>query len=141
MLPRWEETWLDVAQIIAKRSKDPNTQVGCVLVSPDNRQIHTGYNGFASGIEDRVDRWTRPEKYNWVIHAEENAIINSRTNLSGWTCYTTLRPCERCSSKIVQAGIAKVVFSDDNTNSSNYRLAQTILDEGRVLTVRKDANK
>lgn len=132
----WYETWMDIAKIIAKRSKDPNTQVGCVLVSPDNRHMALGFNGFAAGIEETKERWSRPTKYEFVIHAEENAIINSKTDLAGWTCYCTLKPCQRCASKIVQAGITQVIYLDDNTDSAQYDITDAILEEGGVDLIR-----
>lgn len=128
----WSKVWMHIAEIIATRSKDPNTRVGCVLVSPDNRQIHIGYNGFAAGIPEPEERWKRPTKYEYVIHAEENAIINARCNLSGWTCYVTLKPCEKCASKLVQSGIKRVIYLDDNTKSANYKLSESILKEGGI---------
>ena len=128
----WHEVWINVAQTLALRSKDPKTKVGCVLVSPDNRQIRIGYNGFAAGIPEPAERWERPTKYEYVIHAEENAIINAKCDLAGWTCYVTLKPCEKCASKLVQAGITRVIYLNDNTKSANYALAESILREGNV---------
>lgn len=128
----WHKIWMNMALIISERSKDPNTKVGAILVSPDNRKIHAGYNGFASGVMENDERWSRPNKYDYVIHAEENALLNAKCDLRGWTCYVTLKPCERCASKIVQAEIKKVIYLNTSTNSANYKLSDLILKEGGV---------
>lgn len=136
----WNDLWMKMAILIAKRSKDPNTQVGCVLVSPDNRQMRIGYNGFAVGINEPSERWERPTKYDFVIHAETNAILNSKCDLQGWTCYVTLKPCEKCSSLIVQSGIKEIVYLNDNTKSANYTLTDVILKEGKVKVRKYEGN-
>ena len=120
-----------MALLTAQRSKDPNTQVGCVLVRPDNKVDAKGYNGFATGVQETPERWSRPAKYQLVIHAEENALLNATCEVRGWTAYVTCRPCERCASKIVQAGIAKVIYLGE-TASANYELSDIILSEGGV---------
>lgn len=48
----WDEYFMGVARLSARRSKDPNTQVGCCIVSNTNRILSMGYNGFPNGIGD-----------------------------------------------------------------------------------------
>ena len=55
----WEEYFMGVALLAAKRSKDPNTQVGACIVSPDNIILSTGYNGFPAGCSDDEYPWDR----------------------------------------------------------------------------------
>jgi dCMP deaminase len=55
--PTWNETMMTLARVMAKRSKDPHTQVGAVLVSPDKKRIHLGYNGFPTGMAENDTRW------------------------------------------------------------------------------------
>lgn len=106
----WDELWMKMAKTIAKRSKDPMTQVGAVLVSPDNRHVSIGYNGFPAGFGDTDERWQRPTKYIYVVHAELNAILNSKSDLTAWKCYVTLFPCEKCAASIHQAGITDLIY-------------------------------
>lgn len=130
----WHEYWMRLALLTAERSKDPKTQVGCVIVRPDNRDDAKGYNGFATGVKETPERWQRegyPNKYQLCIHAEENALLNATSDVRGWTAYVTCRPCERCASKLVQAGIKKVIYLDE-TKSADYELSDLILGEGGV---------
>jgi len=134
----WEETWMKVAESVALRSKDPITQVGAVVVSPDQRTMHTGYNGFPTGLMENDARWVRPTKYQYVIHAEINAILNSKTDLNSWTLYLTLHPCSSCALLIIQSGIKRVVYKDlPNPQSQlDYTFAGSILKEAGVELVR-----
>ena len=107
---QWNSHWIEVAKVTSKLSKDPKTQVGAVVVTPDNRQCSVGYNGFAAGIEETPQKWERPEKYSWVIHAEENALLNSPFSTRGCTVYVTLQPCHKCIAKLRNAGIKRVIY-------------------------------
>ena len=99
--------WLNALDL----SKDPATKVGAVIVTPDNRQLSMGYNGMPAGIEETDEMWERPEKYENVIHAEENAIINAPFDTVGCTIYTTIQPCHKCMGKLKNAGIKRIVYS------------------------------
>lgn len=96
------------------RSKDPNTQVGAVVHDRDTGTMYFGYNGFPKGINDTELRWERPTKYNFVIHAEINAIDKALMGcgrvLDNCVLYTTHKPCHRCMGKIIQSGIRTVYF-------------------------------
>ena len=101
----WHIFWLDLAKKASTRSKDPNTQVGAVIVTQDNRQCSIGYNGFPKGVVENNTKWSRPLKYSYVIHAEENAIINAPFDTVGSSLYCTLQPCHKCIGKLINAGI------------------------------------
>ena len=76
----WDEYFMGVALLAARRSKDPNTQVGACIVSGDNIILSTGYNGFPAGCSDDEYPWEREgesTKYPFVVHAELNAILNA----------------------------------------------------------------
>ena len=81
---KWDKRFLRIAKNeIASWSKDPNEQVGCVIVSPDRRQFSPGYNGFPTWIKDSEERLKDKELKNALsVHAELNAILNSRTDLT-----------------------------------------------------------
>jgi dCMP deaminase len=95
-------------------SKDPHTQVGCILLPEDfSRILSTGINGFPRKILDNVDspRWERPNKYTWIAHAEVNAICNcARTGVSTdkAVAVITMFPCINCTKTLIQAGISKI---------------------------------
>ncbi len=115
----WDEYFMGVALLAAKRSKDPNTQVGACIVNAERKIISTGYNGFPLGIDDDDFPWGREgdfldTKYPYVCHAELNAILNQPgTSLSGCSIYVALFPCNECAKAIIQAGIREVVYLSD----------------------------
>jgi dCMP deaminase len=95
------------------RSKDPSTKVGAVLVRPDRTIAAVGFNGFARGVVDHEERYAdRPTKYEMVVHAELNALLNARESVAGHTLYVTpLPPCSQCAAAIVQQGLKRVVIA------------------------------
>ncbi|CAI5696455.1 unnamed protein product [Oreochromis niloticus] len=110
--------FMAVAVLSAKRSKDPNTQVGACLVDQDNKIIGTGHNCMPNGGDGKLP-WNRDgdkldTKYMYVCHAELNAIVNAgKVDVKGCTMYVTLFPCNECAKLIIQAGITKVVYLSD----------------------------
>lgn len=97
----WDEYFMGIAMLAAKRSKDPNTQVGACIVSQDNIIISTGYNGMPKGCSDDEYPWERDgdqTKYPYVVHAELNAVLNANgRDLRGSKLYVALFPCNECS--------------------------------------------
>lgn len=108
---KWDIRMLQVAALVASWSKDPSTKCGCVITDQLHRIVTTGYNGLAQGVPDDENVWTtREEKYEHVIHAEENAIIFAGRTLRNCSVYTwPFPPCSRCASKIIQSGALRVV--------------------------------
>lgn len=101
---------MDLACRWALKSKDPSTRVGAVIAK-DKDFISGGFNGFAKGVKDTVERLgDRDLKYPLTIHAEVNAILFAKCDLKGTTLYCTHPPCERCAPLICQADISKVVY-------------------------------
>src|SRR4051794_38843117 len=89
-IPTWDQYYLDICKVVASRSKDPNTQIGCVIIGPNREIRSTGYNSFPRGIRDDVpERLVRPTKYLWIEHAERNAICNAARAGTA----TERRPC------------------------------------------------
>lgn len=110
--PKWDRRFLQLSDQIATWSKDPSRGVGAVIVSPARQIVATGFNGLPRGFADLPERLQRPVKYDLVVHAELNAIIQcGRNGVSavGCTLYTSFAPCVHCSLAMVQAGIARVV--------------------------------
>jgi dCMP deaminase len=110
----WDSRFLQLALHIAQWSKDPSTQVGCVVVGPDREIRSTGFNGFPRGIDDSAERLNdRERKYPLVCHAEENAIMHAArigVSLKGCVAYVTWPPCTRCARSLIQAGIAEIAY-------------------------------
>ncbi|WP_338969383.1 dCMP deaminase family protein [Spiroplasma endosymbiont of Labia minor] len=125
----WETYFMAIAELNAMRSKDPNTQVGCVVVNDLNQILSSGYNGLPRGLDDDEYPWGNNSenwmetKYPYVVHAELNAIVSSRTNLNNTTIYTTLFPCNECTKAIIQAGIKKIVYACDKYATTENTMA------------------
>ena len=113
----WDEYFMGIALLAAKRSKDPNTQVGACIVDSNNVILTTGYNGFPKGCSDDEFPWNRDgdfNKYPFVVHAELNAILNaSGKSLRGSKLYVDLFPCNECAKAIIQSGVSEVVYLSD----------------------------
>lgn len=106
------EYFVTIASAIAQKSKDSSSKVGCVLVDQDNRIVSTGYNGFVAGCDETKLSWERPAKYLYVIHAELNALIYARRDLSGCRAYVTHGPCENCLKHLLQAKVKEIYYTD-----------------------------
>ena len=115
----WDEYFMGIALLSAKRSKDPSTQVGACIVDPNNKVVSIGYNGMPRGVDDDKIPWGHGEgldsKYLYVCHAEFNAILNTRDGsaLQGCRIYVTLFPCNECTKAIIQTGIKEVIYCSD----------------------------
>ena len=124
----WDEYFMGVALLSAKRSKDPHTQVGACIVNEDKRIIGTGYNGFPTGISDDEFPWEKTKntvesKYPYVVHAEVNAILNAVTSTKNATLYVTLFPCSDCTKLVIQSGIKEIVYLSDKNNGEDDNTA------------------
>ena len=114
----WDEYFMAVAMLAGMRSKDPNTQVGCCIVSQENKILSMGYNGFPIGCSDDEFPWEREggpldTKYFYTAHSELNAILNYTGSLAGAKLYVSLFPCNECAKAIIQSGIKEVIYDSD----------------------------
>ena len=140
---KWNIHFMQHAQLISTLSKDNSTKVGCVIVSPKKVILSMGYNGFPRGVDDNVpERHLRPTKYEFVVHAEENAILNAGRNgikLEGSILYVTMPPCTRCAGSIIQAGIKEVIYLEPEEDKKipgwrdNLNISFTMFDEAGVV--------
>lgn len=146
-VPNWDEYYLEVCRVVALRSKDPNTQIGCVIVGPAHEIRSTGYNSLPRGIRDDVpERLERPTKYLWMEHAERNAIYNAAragTATESCTLYVEIMPCMDCARAIVQAGISQVVISQQRMSQytseyydEHFRKVEELFGEAKVAVRR-----
>ena len=130
----WDDYFMAVAFLTAKRSKDPNTQVGACIVNAQKRIVGLGYNGFPKGASDDWLPWARKgssdlhTKYPYVCHAEVNAILNKgAADVQNSTIYVALFPCNECAKVIIQAGIREVVYLHDTYHQTDMCKASRIL--------------
>ena len=131
----WDENFMGVAYLSARRSKDPNTQVGACIVSQDNKILSMGYNGFPNGCSDEDFPWNRESadpydnKYFYTTHSELNAILNYRGgSLEGSKLYVTLFPCNECAKALIQSGIRTVIYAEDRyANTSSIKASKRML--------------
>ena len=136
----WDKYFMQVADLISKRSVCLKTQVGAVLVK-DSQILSTGYNGTASGvrhcktctimdIEAASNRGNCP-----AVHAELNAIALAARKgicINGSTLYVNVFCCWHCLSTLINAGISEIVYSVDYTDNFN----KDILNQSKIVTRR-----
>ncbi len=131
----WDEYFMGVAILSSMRSKDPGTQVGACIVSPNNKILSMGYNGFPIGCSDDEFPWNREgepldNKYFYSTHSELNAILNYRGgSLENCKIYVTLFPCNECAKAIIQSGIKEIVYGCDK-----YADTPSVIASKRMLT-------
>lgn len=127
----WDNCFIRIANVIAKRSKDESTKAGAVVVSQDNVVLGLGYNGFPRGIDNSKLPWKRSSesdilsetKHAYIVHAEANAIYNSNISVKGAKIYCTLYPCNECAKVIIQMGIKEVIYESDKYHDRDVWLA------------------
>lgn len=106
----WDQWFLGMATYVSSASKDPSTQVGAVIIRPDRTIASLGYNGFPRGIADNERLHDRDVKYELIVHAEMNAVLNAKEKLNGCTLYSyPIPPCSHCCVHLVQCGIRRLV--------------------------------
>ena len=143
----WDEYFMSVAMLSAMRSKDPGPQVGACIVSPANKILSVGYNGFPIGCSDDEFPWEREAedpydtKYQYVTHAEMNAILNFRGGrLDDARVYVTLFPCNECTKAIIQSGIKEIIYNSDKyADTPSVRASKRMLDAAGVKYRKYDA--
>ena len=137
--PSWHQYFLGLAQYASIRSHDNETKVGCVFIDDQMHVVSMGYNGFPAQCEDSYLPTTRPAKYPFMVHAEENAVSNiiSKNSQSSLTAYITHFPCNRCAKLLWQNGIRKwyvakgaKTFSTDENDRIVYN---HLIDNGLII--------
>lgn len=137
----WTTYLLGFAHHAATKSKD-GTQVGAVLVAPDERSVLlTAYNGPPAGVGDSADRRERPAKYLYAAHAEANLVSKAArfgVRTEGCSVYVTHAPCAACARTLIQAGIVSIVCGDGTTSmpAEEFAAAETMLREANVEFIR-----
>lgn len=122
--PAWDEYFLEMAGLVAKRSTCLRRSVGAILVK-DKRILATGYNGAPKGLAHCLDVGCLREKLKIpsgqrhelcrALHAEQNALIQASLygiSVKGSTLYATCQPCVICAKMLINAGIIEIVIAD-----------------------------
>lgn len=112
-VPSWDEYFINGCSWVSSRSKDPDTQVGCIVVDEDKHIIATGYNGMPPGMEESAEIWKRPTKYKYVNHGEHNSFSHATRSFKNGTMYINIWPCESCARLITSSGLNRVVVGSD----------------------------
>ncbi len=147
--PNWNEYFMAIAELVARRSTCLRWQVGAVLVK-DKRVLATGYNGVPRGIVHcekvrclreklKVPRGERHELCRG-LHAEQNAIIQAAlhgVSIEGSELYSTVFPCVVCAKMLINAGVGKVTYLGDYPDE----LSRRMLDEAEVAVVQYEERK
>lgn len=120
--PSWDDYFMEIAAVVAKRSTCLRRHVGAVIVK-DKRLLTTGYNGAPQGLahcgevgclrEARHIPSGRNHELCRGTHAEQNAIVQAALHgvaIGGGTLYCTHQPCSACTKMIINAGIKRIVF-------------------------------
>lgn len=142
----WDECFMKMSHVISQRSKDPSTQAGATIVTPDNVVVGLGYNGFPRGVDSTKFPWDREGdfldiKYTYVSHAEENAIFNSNSPTKNCKIYCTLFPCNECAKSIIQVGINEVIYDSDKYHDTSASIASRRLLDAVGIKYRKYESK
>lgn len=173
VLNKWAKRFIRMAEFVAQWSKDPSTKCGAVIVGDDNEVLATGFNGFPRGVRETEpmvlvdmqgtewvepqlipERWhQRPDKYEWVEHAERNAIYNAArtgTKVAGATMYLNyaVECCADCTRAIIQSGIKRVVGplgrqfpgAGKGTHYDKVGANKTMMEEAGIIVEHVDAD-
>ncbi|KJS20233.1 MAG: cytidine deaminase [Clostridiaceae bacterium BRH_c20a] len=141
MRPNWDQYFMEITQVVAKRSTCLRRHVGAVIIK-DRHILSTGYNGAPSGllhcletgcIREKLDV-PRGERHELCrgLHAEQNAIIQAAVHgvqIKGGTLYSTTFPCVLCAKMLINAGIVKIVYH----GSYPDQLSLEILQEANII--------
>jgi len=123
----WDEYFMGISEEVARRSKDPSSQNGCVIVDAKHRPVSFGYNGLLQGAdESKMTLTERPMKYYFAIHSEMNALIFAHRDVAGCTLYNKMATCENCLKYCLQAGITRFVYKELRVNSHKNGSAKSM---------------
>ncbi len=139
--------YMALAQLSALQSKDPQLQVGAVIVNSKGRVVSTGYNHVPNSFDQKKVPWTQTAgdwlktKLPYISHAEEDAILNTNfREVLQARIYTTMFPCASCARLIVQSGIREVYFLTDSATKipefkKNLAFSRQLLTQAQVKLI------
>ncbi len=123
--PDWDQYFMEITSVVAKRSTCLRRQVGAILVK-DKHILTTGYNGAPKRLAHCAETGCLRQQMGIpsgerhelcrALHAEQNAMIqaaNLGISIEGSTLYSTTAPCSLCAKMLINAGVVRVVFAGD----------------------------
>jgi len=147
---KWCRRFMNIALESATWSKDPHTKTGAAIVTLEGDPVSWGFNGIPKKVEDREERYQRPEKYKWIQHAERNAIDLSKYDLKNCVIFCTHFPCHECAKSIIQKGIVAVVVDSKHFQNSNsgfserwaesLEISKQMLEEANIKIIKIGTN-
>jgi dCMP deaminase len=133
--PSWDTYYLNMAKLVSVRSLDPSTKHGCVIADENHRLLSIGYNGPIKNINDNQVPLTRPEKYLWISHAEQNAIMFCNGTMKNSIVYVTGRPCAFCTRMLIQKEVSKIIHGNTASlcvNKEDIKASTAMLDAANI---------
>lgn len=136
MSPEFQSVYMNVALAMSKKSKDPSTKVGAVLVRPDMKMASIGFNGFPRRMKDNPqylsDPAFRAHKLKRMVHAEINAIhLCETTATDGYHMVVTRHPCGDCALQIACTGVTDVWYLEDDDYEKRW--AESVADARQIF--------
>lgn len=113
----FDDYFMTMALLASKRSSDESTKHGTIIVDKMNRVLGIGFNGVPRGCIESLIPQTRPDKYNFFLHSELNAVLNSQNNLQDAKAYITGHPCLNCLGMLIQKGLKEIVYGPIKSTS------------------------
>ena len=150
--PSWDEYFMDMAALTARRSTCLRRQVGAVIVQ-DKHIVATGYNGAPSGIETCKDRgfcYKNSLGINngplncFAVHAEQNALMQAAKlgiSCEGATVYCTTQPCNICTKLLINAGISKVVYVEEYKDEFRDKMLENLEPDRQIKFIQYEGFK
>ena len=132
----WDEYFMQIAETVALKSKDPSSKMGCVIVDAKKRPISFGYNGLIQGAdESKMTLTERPAKYYFATHSEMNAVLFAKQDLTGCTIYNRVATCDNCLKYCLQAGIRRFVYRElrVHSHSTDPKKSMTNIDTDEAI--------
>lgn len=136
MRPSWNQYFMEITKVVAKRSTCLRRQVGSIIVK-DRHILASGYNGAPSGLDHCLEtgcmreelKVPRGERHELCrgLHAEQNAIIQAAVHgvqIKGGTLYSTTFPCVLCAKMLINAGIVKIVYQASYPDELSMKILQ-----------------
>lgn len=142
--PSWDEYFIEITELVSKRSTCLRRSVGCVIVK-EKHILATGYNGAPSGVSHCEETGCLRAKLNVPsgerhelcrgTHAEQNAIVQAAkhgTSIEGATIYVNTKPCSICSKMIINSGIKRVCYLGDYSDE----MSESMMTEAGIEMVK-----
>jgi len=136
--PSFDEYFINMAKVASARSEDVFVQHGAILVNENNHPIGTGYNAFPTKFDiSLVDIYDRDARRPFMVHAEQNAILNATLHQRNTTMYVTGEPCIQCLLSMINFGVKRVCYVDVvgtiTDNDETRRIKKMLVDSTDIV--------